>query len=171
MKFAHAFTEQLQSSEYPAEWLDAAIRYRQLKKCIKKVQRELAELGLTADMLKMLAGEKGAGNEPTTLGSITTVITNSCTPEEFTSEVEGNFLLREGGSHCSKSSSSSVETSSVESAEFDEKETPETVVTEEPPKQAITFSYLFHGLSPLSLSILNWEILLNTLPFFLQGSM
>ncbi|KAF8477527.1 SPX domain-containing protein [Kalaharituber pfeilii] len=58
MKFAHSFKEELQNNEYPPEWLDAAIRYRQLKKCIKKVQRELEELGLTIDMLKLLAEEK-----------------------------------------------------------------------------------------------------------------
>ena len=60
MKFAHSFTEEIQSSKYPAEWRDAAIHYRQLKKCIKKVEKELVELGLSADMLKSLAEQKDA---------------------------------------------------------------------------------------------------------------
>lgn len=130
MKFAHAFTEQLQGNEYPSEWLDAAIRYRQLKKCIKKVQRELAELGLTADMLKTLAKEKVVSNEPAPNG------------------VESNILLKRRGSHGSRISNSSTESSSVE---FDEEEwlsknpAPELVAREEALKQAITFSYWFDG--------------------------
>ena len=147
MKFAHAFTEQLQGNEYPSEWLDAAIRYRQLKKCIKKVQRELAELGLTADMLKMLAKEKNVGNEDAAIAS-------SCIPEEPLSEVESNILLKRRGSHDSRISDSSAGSSSVE---FDEEEwlnkhpAPESVTKEEPPKQAITFSYWFDGPSIISL--------------------
>ncbi|KAK8254416.1 SPX domain-containing protein [Phyllosticta capitalensis] len=51
MKFAHAFRERLQNDGYPAEWVDAAISYRQLKKCIKKVERELERLGLDVETL------------------------------------------------------------------------------------------------------------------------
>jgi len=147
MKFAHAFTEQLQGNKYPSEWLDAAIRYRQLKKCIKKVQGELAELGLTADMLKLLAREKGAGSEPAATAS-------TCTPGESPSELESNILLKRRGSHDSRISDSSAGSSSVE---LDEKEwlsknpAPEPVAREEHPKQTITFSYWFHGPSILSL--------------------
>ncbi|KAK7528112.1 SPX domain-containing protein [Phyllosticta citriasiana] len=51
MKFAHAFHERLQSDGYPPEWIGAAISYRQLKKCIKKVERELDRLGLDVETL------------------------------------------------------------------------------------------------------------------------
>jgi E3 ubiquitin-protein ligase BAH len=46
MKFSHTFEAALRKEEYPQEWLDFAISYRQLKKCIKKVQGELQDLGL-----------------------------------------------------------------------------------------------------------------------------
>ncbi|KAK7529979.1 RING-14 protein-like protein [Phyllosticta citribraziliensis] len=51
MKFAHAFQERLQNDGYPPEWVTAAISYRQLKKCIKKVERELDRLGLDVETL------------------------------------------------------------------------------------------------------------------------
>lgn len=156
MKFAHSFSEQLQSNEYPSEWLDAAIRYRQLKKCIKKVQRELAELGLTADMLKMLAEEKGAGSGTTAMGPINpvaTTIPNSCTLVESPNDVEGGIILQRRGSHDSDSSAGS---SSAEPEEFDEKEwlkknqapdtsSPEEGAEEKHRCQGITFSYWFDG--------------------------
>src|SRR3954447_2007031 len=46
MKFSHTFEAALRKEEYPREWLDVAISYRQLKKCIKKVQDEMRGLGL-----------------------------------------------------------------------------------------------------------------------------
>lgn len=54
MKFAHDFDASLRKEEYPQEWLDSAISYRQLKKCIKKVQKELQELGLDPHILEQL---------------------------------------------------------------------------------------------------------------------
>ncbi|KAB2576308.1 Zinc finger RING-type protein [Lasiodiplodia theobromae] len=54
MKFGHVFQEHLQHDGFPAHWVASAISYRQLKKCIKRVQRELADLGL----------------DPTTLGQL-----------------------------------------------------------------------------------------------------
>ncbi|KAG0132908.1 RING-14 protein [Tuber indicum] len=58
MKFAHSFSQVLQEEDFPADWQAAAIRYRQLKKCIKKVQLELLDLGLTVEVLKGLAEER-----------------------------------------------------------------------------------------------------------------
>ncbi|TGZ84183.1 hypothetical protein EX30DRAFT_100721 [Ascodesmis nigricans] len=52
MKFAHEFMETLSSSAFPPEWASSAIQYKQLKKCIKRVQKELQALGLDVDMLK-----------------------------------------------------------------------------------------------------------------------
>ena len=54
MKFAHDFDASLQREEYPQEWLDSAISYRRLKKCINKVQRELQDLGLDPQILEQL---------------------------------------------------------------------------------------------------------------------
>lgn len=58
MKFAHSFSQALEE-DFPADWQAAAIRYRQLKKCIKKVQKELSELGLTAEILKRFVKHSG----------------------------------------------------------------------------------------------------------------
>lgn len=57
MKFAHTFNRTLSSENFPEEWQAAAIQYRQLKKCIKRVQLELLELGLTVETLRTLATE------------------------------------------------------------------------------------------------------------------
>ena len=57
MKFAHTFSQVLQEEDFPADWQAAAIRYRELKKCIKKVQSELLDLGLTVEVLKGLVEE------------------------------------------------------------------------------------------------------------------
>jgi hypothetical protein len=58
MKFARSFTQLLEEEDFPADWQAAAIRYRQLKKCIKKVQQELQEIGLTAEILRGLVEEE-----------------------------------------------------------------------------------------------------------------
>lgn len=54
MKFAHAFEEALREEDYPAHWVQSAISYRQLKKCIKKVRQELSSIGLDPDTLRHL---------------------------------------------------------------------------------------------------------------------
>ncbi|KAI9809636.1 MAG: hypothetical protein M1825_000068 [Sarcosagium campestre] len=54
MKFARTYQQALNESEFPTEWLQSAISYGQLKKCIKKVQRELSSLGLLPDTLAHL---------------------------------------------------------------------------------------------------------------------
>jgi len=57
MKFAHSFSQVLQEEGFPADWQAAAIRYRELKKCIRRVQSELLDLGLTVEVLKGLIDE------------------------------------------------------------------------------------------------------------------
>ncbi|KAL6852840.1 hypothetical protein ACO1O0_007388 [Amphichorda felina] len=54
MKFARDFKETLASQDFPPHWVEQAIPYRQLKKCLKKVQGELQELGLDPDTLRSL---------------------------------------------------------------------------------------------------------------------
>ncbi|KAF3763728.1 hypothetical protein M406DRAFT_332180 [Cryphonectria parasitica EP155] len=58
MKFAHEFKEVLDREGFPDHWLAAAIPYSQLKKCLKKVQRELEGLGLDRDTLQQLLAEQ-----------------------------------------------------------------------------------------------------------------
>jgi E3 ubiquitin-protein ligase BAH len=68
MKFAHTFNETLSSENFPPEWQAAAIQYRQLKKCIKRVKQELDALGLNVTTLKELiseCGDAGAAGGPT----------------------------------------------------------------------------------------------------------
>ncbi|PHH58590.1 hypothetical protein CDD81_5146 [Ophiocordyceps australis] len=54
MKFAHDFKATLASQGFPPHWVNRAIPYGQLKKCLKKVQRELEDLGLDAQTLRAL---------------------------------------------------------------------------------------------------------------------
>lgn len=54
MKFGHEFAASLQKGEYPQEWVDSAVSYRRLKKCIKKVKKELDSFGLSEEMLNDL---------------------------------------------------------------------------------------------------------------------
>lgn len=54
MKFAHEYEAALQQDDYPQHWVESAISYRQLKKCIKKVQRELSMVRLDASTIAAL---------------------------------------------------------------------------------------------------------------------
>ncbi len=54
MKFAHEYETALISEGFPDHWVQSAIAYRQLKKCIKKVEVELSDIGLDASTLKRL---------------------------------------------------------------------------------------------------------------------
>jgi E3 ubiquitin-protein ligase BAH len=62
MKFAHNYSDALEREDYPSQWLDSAISYRQLKKCIKKVQKELSSLGLDPETLNILWQVSKEGN-------------------------------------------------------------------------------------------------------------
>ncbi|KAI0389336.1 RING-14 protein [Xylariaceae sp. FL0594] len=55
MKFAQEFRKALQQEDFPQRWKECAIPYGQLKKCLKKVTRELQEIGLDKDTLAQLA--------------------------------------------------------------------------------------------------------------------
>jgi hypothetical protein len=54
MKFAHNFKETLQREGFPTYWVESAIPYSQLKKCIKKVEGELRSVGLDSETLAHL---------------------------------------------------------------------------------------------------------------------
>lgn len=54
MKFGQDFQAALARDEYPQPWIESAISYKKLKKCIKRVQEELQSLGLDKDTLNEL---------------------------------------------------------------------------------------------------------------------
>ncbi|KAL2889050.1 RING-14 protein [Ceratocystis lukuohia] len=54
MKFGHDFKEALQREGFPEHWIQHAIPYSQLKKCLKKILNELREFGLDPEIIKQL---------------------------------------------------------------------------------------------------------------------
>ena len=54
MKFAHEFKQALVKEGFPELWVQSAIPYGQLKKCIKKLNMELRTLGLDPATLEQL---------------------------------------------------------------------------------------------------------------------
>ncbi|KAK2045158.1 hypothetical protein LZ31DRAFT_496072 [Colletotrichum somersetense] len=54
MKFAHDLKETLRREDFPSHWIDLAIPYGQLKKILKRVARELSDLGLDPETLRQL---------------------------------------------------------------------------------------------------------------------
>ncbi|KAK6456828.1 SPX domain-containing protein [Scheffersomyces xylosifermentans] len=54
MKFAKVLEQTLLEEDIPEEWMEAAIQYKALKKCINKVVNELKFLGLEKNTLKLL---------------------------------------------------------------------------------------------------------------------
>ncbi|KAL8849465.1 MAG: hypothetical protein Q9221_005547 [Calogaya cf. arnoldii] len=67
MKFAQEYQATLQQEQYPQHWIQSSISYRQLKKCIRKVQAELSQLGLDAEAVDHLlrpAGPTGSQTAP-----------------------------------------------------------------------------------------------------------
>ncbi|KAI0424943.1 RING-14 protein [Xylaria sp. FL1042] len=67
MKFAQEFRKALQREAFPQRWVDCAIPYGQLKKCLKKVTKELEEIGLDKETLARLAADQ---QQPSSSGSI-----------------------------------------------------------------------------------------------------
>ena len=55
MKFGQQYQEALASEDFPKEWRESAIEYKHLKKCIKKIHRELQGLGLHEDTLRHMS--------------------------------------------------------------------------------------------------------------------
>lgn len=54
MKFAHELKEALSREDYPPHWVQSAIPYGQLKKVLKRVARELNDIGLDPETLRQL---------------------------------------------------------------------------------------------------------------------
>ncbi len=56
------------SVDFPPRWVDLAIPYGQLKKCLKKVQRELGEFGLDPETLRLLVNSDPKADPTSALG-------------------------------------------------------------------------------------------------------
>ena len=54
MKFGHVFKQTLRDEGFPPDWVDSAISYSQLKKCIKRLTDELQRVGLDPPTLSKL---------------------------------------------------------------------------------------------------------------------
>jgi E3 ubiquitin-protein ligase BAH len=54
MKFAHEYQAHLEAEGYPPDWVDSAVSYSRLKKCVNRVQVELSALGLDVKTLRQL---------------------------------------------------------------------------------------------------------------------
>ena len=54
MKFGRSYAIALKHGGYPNHWVDSAISYRQLKKCIRKLELEFLEIGVSVDDLRKL---------------------------------------------------------------------------------------------------------------------
>lgn len=63
MKFGQDYQAALQREEFPRDWVDSAISYKKLKKCIKRVQQELSGLGLDQETLNALWQHVNTGSE------------------------------------------------------------------------------------------------------------
>ncbi|RMZ84317.1 hypothetical protein DV738_g695, partial [Chaetothyriales sp. CBS 135597] len=63
MKFGQGYQSALDNKEFPQEWVDSAISYKQLKKCIKRVRKELLSLGLDQQTMQKLWQHVAAGSE------------------------------------------------------------------------------------------------------------
>lgn len=73
MKFAKVLQQTLVEEDLPPEWVEAAIQYKVLKKCIGRIVEELAFLGLSQADLKLLLQDEE-------LDSTVEVATNEATP-------------------------------------------------------------------------------------------
>ncbi|KAI9717424.1 MAG: hypothetical protein M1812_004776 [Candelaria pacifica] len=68
MKFGHTLGETLKEEGFPSDWVQSAISYKQLKRCIKRVQGELSGIGLNPQTLSRLwhsVEVDGAPGDPT----------------------------------------------------------------------------------------------------------
>jgi hypothetical protein len=54
MKFGHVFKQTLKNEGFPPDWVESAISYSQLKKCINRLTDELAQVGLDPPTLGRL---------------------------------------------------------------------------------------------------------------------
>lgn len=66
MKFGQDYQVALSRGEYPQDWIESAISYKKLKKCIKRVQQELISLGLDKDTLNELWQNVGPNSNEST---------------------------------------------------------------------------------------------------------
>ena len=89
MKFGQEYAAALAREDFPQHWLDSAIEYKQLKKCIKKVQRELDSIGLDAPTIDKLAQWLKVSDEHQTEGekSKDGITEPNTIPDDFTPQL------------------------------------------------------------------------------------
>lgn len=78
MKFGHEYSQLLASEGFPASWVSSAISYRELKKCIKKVQHELLAVGLDAGTLQQLPSVFGVSTPEDKDGPLCATVGTAC---------------------------------------------------------------------------------------------
>ncbi|KAK5326939.1 hypothetical protein LTR70_001954 [Exophiala xenobiotica] len=88
MKFGAEYQEALKKEEYPSQWLNSAISYKRLKKCIRRVREELLSLGLDHETLEALWQHVGA--DATSKSS--DLHTERMLQYQFTSEQGAKFI-------------------------------------------------------------------------------
>ncbi|OBA23462.1 hypothetical protein METBIDRAFT_36843 [Metschnikowia bicuspidata var. bicuspidata NRRL YB-4993] len=89
MKFAKVLQQTLIEEDLPQEWVEAAIQYKVLKKCISRIVKELAFLGLSQADLKLLLQDEE-------LDSSIEVATNEATPNN---PIVAHYTLKKANSH------------------------------------------------------------------------
>lgn len=93
MKFAKVLQQTLDEDDIPTEWLEAAIQYKTLKKCITNVVKELQFLGLEKNTLKLLLED--SNSKVVELGEDETTPTNPIIAEyTLTKSSEGGSEIR-----------------------------------------------------------------------------
>ncbi|KAL8771751.1 MAG: hypothetical protein Q9209_002942 [Squamulea sp. 1 TL-2023] len=88
MKFTREYESTLEQEHYPQHWIQSSISYRQLKKCIRKIQLELSQLGLDAKAVEHLLHSAGRP------GTQAVVITNSTAHDISLFKPKLVFLVR-----------------------------------------------------------------------------
>ncbi|KAK3054866.1 hypothetical protein LTR09_004024 [Extremus antarcticus] len=86
MKFGQEYQQALANEDFPKEWRESAIEYKHLKKCIKKVHKELQSLGLHPDTLRRMSewvGDSQPEHQDSKDYYSATAPTLSSVPEEF----------------------------------------------------------------------------------------
>lgn len=73
MKYGQEYKAALANEGFPSTWVASAISYRELKKCIKRLQKELLDLGLDAKTLQQVPNSFGlrrSSNTPETTSEV-----------------------------------------------------------------------------------------------------
>lgn len=94
MKFGQEYQKALADEDFPQHWLDSAIQYKHLKKCIKKIHQELEAIGLHGDTLRHMSEwieepelRRPPAHQPSSAYHSAAEPTLASVPEEFTPQL------------------------------------------------------------------------------------